>query len=130
MPPEPPRIVVAVCKGSECCDRGADALVGVIERAVKGEGPRVRVTRGGCWGFCNLGANVVVREDAAALAVERNVFGGDASFTGRVGEYAYGACTAESVAKIAAEHLIAGRPVRELLLTAEARKTAVKLSKE
>ena len=124
-------MLVSVCKGSECCDRGADALFEKIRRAVDDadEADRVKVTRGGCWGLCNLGANVVVRQDAAATAVEKNVFGGDASFAGKIGEFAYGAMTEDAARRIVKEHLLKGEPVRELLLTAETRKTAVKLSK-
>jgi (2Fe-2S) ferredoxin len=127
-----PRLLVSVCKGSECCARGAEALFEEIHRAVEAGGAeaRVKVTRGGCWGLCNLGANVVVRQDAAALAVERNVFGGDASFAGKVGEYCYGGMTVEAAQRVVDEHLLGGRPARDLLLTAEMRLTAVKLSKD
>lgn len=127
-----PRMLVSVCKGSECRDRGADELCERIRDAVEAAGAddRIKVTRGGCWGLCNLGANVVVRQDAAAAAVENNVFGGDASFAGRVGEFAYGAMTEQGADRVVAQHLLKGEPVRELLLTAEARKTAVKLSKD
>lgn len=126
-----PHVLVSVCKGSECCDRGADGLHEDLRARVaeSGLGPRVRVTRGGCWGFCNLGPNVVVRHDAAAAAVERNTFGGDASFQGKVGEYHYAGVTAAAIERITAEHLAQGRAVTELLATPEQRKTAVKLSK-
>ena len=87
------------------------------------------MVRGGCWGLCNLGPNVVVREDAAADAVERSRFGGDATFAGKVGEYHYGSMTAERVQRVLNEHLREGRPAGDLLTSAEARKTAVKLSK-
>ena len=125
-------LLVSICKGSECCARGADALFELIAREVEegGAKDRVRVTRGGCWGLCNLGANVVVRQGTAALAVERNVFGGDASFAGKVGEYCYGGMTVETARRVVAEHLLGGTPARDLLLTAEMRLTAVKLSKD
>lgn len=126
----PPRLLVSVCKGSECRARGADALFDELTRLTGTEGDRIRVVRGGCWGLCNLGANVVVRQGAAAEAVEKNVFGGDATFGGRVGELCYGAATVESVRRVAAEHLLGGKPVVELALTAAQRKTAVKLSKD
>lgn len=125
------RLLVSVCKGSECCDRGADALQAALSAGVTEEGlaDRVRVARGGCWGLCNLGPNVVVRHDAAADAVEKNRFGGDATFAGKVGEYHYGAMTVERAQRVLVEHLRDGRPAGDLLTSADTRKTAVKLSK-
>jgi len=123
-------VLVSVCKGSECCDRGAERLheelaTGVAKLGLDG----VRVVRGGCWGLCNLGPNVVIRRDAAADAIEKSRFGGDATFAGKVGEYHYGSLTPEKAKRILDEHLRDGRPASDLLTPAEARKTAVKLSK-
>lgn len=125
------RVLVSVCKGSECCDRGADRLHELLQERVRaaGLGEGLRVTRGGCWGLCNLGPNVVVRQDAAVEAVERDAFGGDAAFHGKVGEYHYGAVTEAGVRRIVDEHLTGGAPVAEMLTSVEARRTAVKLSK-
>ena len=124
-------MLVSVCKGSECCDRGADGLFDLLASGVgdAGLGARVKVTRGGCWGLCNLGPNIVVRHGAAADAVEGNRFGGDPSFAGKVGEYHYGAMDAERAARVLAEHLSRGTPASDLLTTVEDRKRAVKLSK-
>lgn len=124
------RVLVSVCKGSECCDRGADRLhdelaKGVIELGLEG----VRVVRGGCWGLCNLGPNIVVRHDAAGEAIEKNKFGGDATFAGKVGEYHYGSMSPERARRVLEEHLRDGRPAADLLTSADARKKAVKLSK-
>src|SRR5512135_6711 len=104
--PDLPHMLVSVCKGSECRARGADACFEELKKLAAPAGARVKVARGGCWGLCNLGANVVVRHDAAADAVEKNIFGGDASFAGKVGEFCYGSSTPESVARIADEHLM------------------------
>lgn len=125
------RVLVSVCKGSECCDRGADRVHDELTKGVAALGLQeaVRVVRGGCWGLCNLGANIVVRHDAAAEAVEKNRFGGDATFAGKVGEYHYGSMTPERAKRVLEEHLRDGRPASDLLTSAEARKTAVKLSK-
>src|SRR5579859_1015210 len=107
------RLLVSVCKASECSDRGADRLFEEVRARVSESGieDRVSVRRGGCWGLCNLGPNVVVRQGEAAAAVERDLFGHDGSFLGKVGEFHYGACTIESVRRIVAEHLLEGRPV-------------------
>lgn len=125
------RILVTVCKGSECRDRGADRLVADLAACLREYelDDRVRVVRGGCWGLCNLGANIVVRQDAAADAIEKNKFGGDATFAGKIGEYHYKSMTPESARRMCAEHLRDGRPSSDLLSTAEDRKSAVKLSK-
>lgn len=124
-------MLVSVCKGSECCDRGAERLHQALADGVATRGLQesVRVVRGGCWGLCNLGPNVVVRHDAAAEAVEKSRFGGDATFAGRVGEYHYGSMTLERASRVLDEHLRDGRPASDLLTSVEARKTAVKLSK-
>src|SRR5205814_4774239 len=57
-----PHLLVAICKSSECSARGSDRLYEEIRTAVEAArvGDRVTVRRGGCWGLCNLGPNVVV----------------------------------------------------------------------
>lgn len=126
------KFLVSVCKASECSARGADRLFDEIRSRVSESGieERVTVRRGGCWGLCNLGPNVVVRQGEAAAAVERDLFGHDGSFLGRVGEFHYGACTVESVGRIVSEHLVDGHPVEELASDRALRATAKKLSKD
>ncbi len=124
------RFLVSVCKSSECLARGSAAIDRELVKLVKERGADAKIQRGGCWGLCNLGPNVVVREGDAAKRVENDIFGHDASFSGRVGEHHYGACTTTSVARVVEEHLLAGHPVAELASTRETRATAVKLSKE
>lgn len=125
------KILVSVCKGSECRDRGADELQTALVQCLREHDLEdgVRVARGGCWGLCNLGANVVVRHDAAADAIEKNKFGSDATFAGKIGEYHYKSMTVEKARRMCEEHLRDGRPASDLLSTADDRKTAVKLSK-
>jgi (2Fe-2S) ferredoxin len=125
-----PHLLVSICRASECSARGADVLHQEIAAGVSksGEGGRIAVARGGCWGLCNLGPNVVVRQDDAARAVEKSLFGHDATFAGKIGEYHYGACTREIARRIVDEHLLEGRPIRELLSDRATRATAKKLS--
>lgn len=127
-----PHVLVSVCKTSECKARGADALAARIGARVREAGiaDRVKVQRGGCWGLCNLGPNVVVRQGDAAAAIERNIFGGDASFQGRVGEFHYPGCTPAVADRIVDEHLVAGKPIGELASDAAARAAAKKLSSD
>jgi len=127
-----PHFLVSVCKGSECVARGSDALHAEAVACVKEQrlGDHVTVTRGGCWGLCNLGPNVVVRQDEAARAVEGALFGHDATFLGKVGEFHYGACAVETVQRIVREHLAEGHPIPELASDRALRATAKKLSKD
>ena len=127
-----PRVLVSICKTSECKARGSDALAAHVGARVRDAGiaDRVKVQRGGCWGLCNLGPNIVVRQGDAAAAVEKNIFGGDASFQGRVGEFHYPGCTTEIADRIVDEHLIAGKPVGEIASDARTRATAKKLSSD
>ncbi len=127
-----PRVLVSVCKTSECKARGSDALAAQITARVReaGIGDRVKVQRGGCWGLCNLGPNVIVRQGDAAAAIERNIFGGDASFQGKVGEFHYPGCTPAIADRIVDEHLVEGKPIGELASDAAARAVAKKLSSD
>lgn len=105
----------AVCKGSDCKKNGADAVLAaarklVAEHALAGQ---CEVYRGGCYGLCHLGPNVVVREDTGAkrdpLARE------DYQLMGWPHEAYYWAMTPEKVGRILAEHVREGRKVEELL---------------
>ncbi len=59
-----PVFFVWVCQGRVCRANGSDALVQMASHAV-GQRPaddeRVLLLRGGCYGLCDLGPNVVVR---------------------------------------------------------------------
>ena len=59
----PPRFDVWVCQGRMCTAYRSDGLVQIAKDAVTEHGAddRVRVVRGGCFGVCELAANVVVR---------------------------------------------------------------------
>jgi (2Fe-2S) ferredoxin len=54
------RYRMAVCKGPDCRRNGSDA---VYERARAAAPAGCEVYRGGCYGLCHLGPNVVLRED-------------------------------------------------------------------
>jgi (2Fe-2S) ferredoxin len=54
------RYRLAVCKGPDCRANGSDA---VFDKA-RAVGPsNCHIYRGGCYGLCHLGPNVVLRED-------------------------------------------------------------------
>lgn len=107
------RYRVAVCKGSDCRRGGSNAVFEEAKAAVAREGlsDRCTVSRGGCYGLCHLGPNVVVREaDSRPL----DTFSRDSyQLTRAPGETHYGAMSPERMAKVATEHLKEDRPVEE-----------------
>lgn len=109
------RYRLAVCKGSDCRRNGAERVFASAKAEVSraGLGSRCEVYRGGCYGLCHLGPNVVVREDSGGKRdpLSREDF----QLTGSPGETYYGAMTPEKVAQVVAEHLREDRPVRALV---------------
>ena len=107
------RYRVAVCKGSDCRRGGAEAVFEEAKAAVARAGisDRCQVSRGGCYGLCHLGPNVVVREadNRPPDPFSRENY----QLTHAPGETHYGAMSAERMARIAAEHLKDDRPVEE-----------------
>lgn len=63
-----PYFDIWICQGRLCRAQGADRLQEAVNESLSTEDrPRVRVLRGGCYGLCELSANVVVRRwDSAA----------------------------------------------------------------
>ncbi len=106
---------LAVCRGDRCREGGADAVFREAEEAVRrlGEGAeRCRLARGGCYGLCDRGPNVVLRvgdgdDDPLAPSNYR--------LLGIAGEYHYAAMTPERLRRVLDEHVAGGRPVQELL---------------
>jgi (2Fe-2S) ferredoxin len=99
------RYRVSVCKGPDCRAGGAEEVFTAL-RAQVAESP-VRATcavyRGGCYGLCHLGPNVVVRIDDGRprdpLSRE------DFQLMGWEGETHYGNMTRERVPRVIEEHL-------------------------
>ncbi len=110
------RYRLAVCKGPDCKRNGADAVFAAARAGVAARpelSGRVEVYRGGCYGLCHLGANVVVREDTGR---KRDPFSReDFQLMGWDGECHYGEMTAEKMERVVAEHLAKDAPVTELL---------------
>lgn len=99
-----------------CTAHGADALAQRARDGASLMGERCRVLRGGCYGLCELGPNVVVRprgnDDATELDVDR------LSLTRQAGETVYSGVTPPDVDRILAAHGRGGPPVAELTLEA------------
>lgn len=58
---------VWVCQGRMCRSNGADDVSAACMHALMSD-DRARLLRGGCYGLCDLGANVVVRRYEGARA--------------------------------------------------------------
>ena len=102
---------VSVCKGPDCRKGGADRVFAAAREAIQRLGlPRAcELYRGGCYGLCHLGPNVVVRVDTGRkrdfLSQE------DFQLMGWEGEVHYGAMTSEKIVRVVEEHLAKNTPV-------------------
>ncbi|AKQ67392.1 ferredoxin-related protein [Myxococcus hansupus] len=108
------RYRLSVCKGSSCKAGGADAVYAEARDSLSGQGlvPRCELYRGGCYGFCHMGPNVVVREDTGRkrdpLSPE------DYQLMGWDGEVYYSEMTPEKMRRVVSEHIAKDAPVKEL----------------
>lgn len=104
---------LAVCKGPDCRLGGANAVFAKFQEQVAQAGlaGRCEVYRGGCYGLCHLGPNVVVREHHShprdPLTRE------DYQLMGWEGEVHYGKMSIDRVERVVREHLTEGAPVPE-----------------
>lgn len=111
----PKRYRVAVCKGTQCRLNGADSVLAAFKKAIEDQGivRHCEVYRGGCYGLCEQGANVVIREDTGR---KRDPLSGeDYQLMGWDGETYYPEMTAEKAHVIASEHLKGGHEVKALI---------------
>ena len=60
-----PTYRVSICKGPDCRRNGAERVAAAAQEAVREQNllGRCTLARGGCYGLCHLGANVVIREE-------------------------------------------------------------------
>lgn len=107
---------VSVCKGVDCRSRGSDGVwASARELAARlGLGPdRCWLYRGGCYGLCQLGPNVVIRparpDDADPL------WRGHYRLLHEEGEHHYWRMDAGKLRRVLAEHVRDGRPAADLL---------------
>ena len=110
---------MAVCKGPVCRGNGSDKVFAAAKEAVAkaGVGARCDLYRGGCYGLCHLGANVVVREDDGR---PKDPFSAeDYQLMGWDGEYHYQEMTPEKVARVVAEHIAQDKPVAEFVASGD-----------
>jgi (2Fe-2S) ferredoxin len=108
------RYRLAVCKGTDCRRNGSDRVFASAraELAARCLQPRCEVFRGGCYGMCEHGPNVVVREDTGQ---PRDPFSReDFQLMGSPGEVHYSGMTPEKMARVMEEHVGCDLPVEAL----------------
>ena len=102
-----------MCKGSDCRRNGSDAVYARAQATVVSDGLQQTcdLYRGGCYGLCHLGPNVVVRLDDGRprdpLSRE------DFQLMGWDGETHYGNMTAARVPHLVEEHLQNDREIAD-----------------
>jgi (2Fe-2S) ferredoxin len=119
------RYRLAVCKGTDCRRNGSDGVFASAraELAARSLQLRCEVYRGGCYGLCEHGPNVVVREDSGR---PRDPFSReDFQLMGTPGEVHYSGMTPEKMARVVEEHVGRGTPVETLRHAAQAPAAAV-----
>ena len=112
------RLDIWVCQGRMCTANGSDAVAAHARVNVAGK-ETCRVLRGGCYGHCEIGPNVVVRAHEGELPdvdVDR------LSLTEEVNETVYSGMAPADIALVVKAHL-AGRAVPDL--TRDARLAAL-----
>ena len=117
---------LAVCKGPNCSFNGARKVVEAMRDALRdqGLGDRCVLARGGCYGLCAFGPNVIVRREDPNAPVNP-LDPGDFMLLGVEGECHYSAVSPAQATRIIAEHIGAGRPVEEWLHANRARGISV-----
>lgn len=107
---------LSVCKGPDCKGNGSDAVFQSASDALALRASLRQVctlVRGGCYGLCHLGANVIVREDVPR---PKDPFcREDFQLMGWAGETHYGEMTPDRLGRVLSEHVLEDRPVTELI---------------
>jgi (2Fe-2S) ferredoxin len=99
------RYRLAVCKGPDCRANGGDKVLQAAKAEVSAKGlvARCEIYRGGCYGLCHQGPNVVVREEVGR--VRDPLSREDFQLMGWPEEVYYARMTVEGVARVVAEHV-------------------------
>jgi len=105
---------LSVCKGPDCKANGSDPVYARAKELVSGPlKERCELFRGGCYGLCHLGPNVVIRPDTGKPADPLS--SDDFQLLNVPGETYYWAMTAEKIERVVREHVAEGRVVSELV---------------
>lgn len=117
----PTRWRLAVCKGNDCRKGRSDDLFRTARElaARLGIGPdRCLLERGGCYGLCELGPNVVVREPAIG-SPDDPLWAGHFRLLHVSGEFHYWRMDADKLHRVLADHVAGDRPQQDLLCPPE-----------
>lgn len=113
---------VSVCKGPDCRSRGSDEVwAAARELAARMElsAERCWLYRGGCYGLCQLGPNVVIRP--ARDGDQDPLWRGHYRLLREPGEHHYWRMDGRKLERVLAEHVRDGRPAADLLCPPEER---------
>jgi (2Fe-2S) ferredoxin len=109
------RYRVAVCRGPDCRRNGADGVFAALKEmlAARGLAGQCELYRGGCYGLCHVGANVVIRENDGKPRdpLSRDDF----QLLSVPGEYHYAGVRAFEAVRIVEDHIGKDEPVVEML---------------
>jgi (2Fe-2S) ferredoxin len=110
------RFRLSVCKGPNCRFNGADEVFRSARDAVKQQGfqEACLVGRGGCYGMCSFGPNLIIRAHDPAAPPDP-LSRADYMLLGGPDEFLYSSMAKEQVERIIAEHIGRGAPVTEWL---------------
>lgn len=105
----------SVCKGPDCRRNGSDAVFDAAKEALATAGleGKCALYRGGCYGLCHMGPNVVIREDVGR---KKDPFSReDYQLMGWDEEAYYSRMSAEKIRRVVSEHIGEEHVVEELL---------------
>jgi len=113
------RFDVWVCRGRVCSANGSAAVADAFQQAVSApssSSPSVRVLRGGCFGLCELGPNVVVRRFAAEATSgrTRDIEADRLTLSGADNEVVYCGVAPVDAGDVIAAHVVDDAPLLRL----------------
>ncbi|MFN0061146.1 MAG: (2Fe-2S) ferredoxin domain-containing protein [Myxococcaceae bacterium] len=107
----PARYQLSVCRGPDCRAGGADGVYRAATHAIATEGleARCQIVRGGCYGLCEIGPNVVIREGVSPKPdpLSREMF----QLMGWPSEVHYPDMSPTRMEQVVREHIGEDRPV-------------------
>ena len=107
---------ISVCKSVDCHSRGSDAVWAEARTAAARLGlspDRCHLYRGGCYGLCQLGPNVVIRP--ARPEDEDPLWRGHFRLIHEPGEHHYWRMDGRKLERVLTQHVRDGRPAADLL---------------
>ena len=110
-----PRYRISICRGPDCRRNGAERVLTAAREATQTQGLEAKclVARGGCYGLCHLGPNVVVREDTGK---PKDPFSReDFELSRAPGETYYWVMQPAGIERVVREHIVEDKVVKDLV---------------